>query len=115
ALERAASLGDGAIAGAVRSLTLAMKDEVVAEEQEDHVKVVTLAETEAKPVLAKFFGEELFDKSKPLPRKLLELAEDVLNERKRTGDAATVRLAIRGEAINADDLARAIDRAFGAG
>lgn len=115
ALEAAASLGDGAIAGAVRSLTLAMNDGVPAAQAEDPAKVVTLAETEAKPVLAKFFGEELFDKDAPLPRKLLELAEDVLTEKKRTGDVAAVRLAIRGEAVDAEDLGRAIDRAFGAG
>lgn len=115
ALENAAMLGDGAIAGAVRSLTLAMDDEIKAAPEEKPEVAVTLAEVEAKPVLAKFFGEDLYDRTAPLPKRVLEMAEDILTERKRGNEATLVKMAIRGEDVPAEDLARAVDRAFGAG
>lgn len=115
ALEQAAQLGDGAIAGAVKSLTLSLDHGAEAHGVEAQQAVVTVAEEEAAPALTKVFGKDLFDATKPLPKKLLELAEDVLTERNRAGDAATVRLAIRGAEVAPDDVARAVDRAFGAG
>ncbi|MCK6547288.1 hypothetical protein L6R52_15665 [Myxococcota bacterium] len=115
ALERAAALGDGAIAGAVKSLTLSLDNANPEQELDDHPANATIAEEEARPALKKVFGPELFDRDKPLPRELLKLAEGVLTERKRDADATTVRMAIRGAPIADEEVFRAVDRAFGAG
>ncbi|MEQ8276078.1 MAG: hypothetical protein RMA76_23930 [Deltaproteobacteria bacterium] len=65
----------------------------------------------AAPVLESLFGAGVLDPDATPPKGLLELAADLLKERGL--EAAPVRLALRGDAVDRADLDAALERAMG--
>ena len=117
ALDKAGA-DDGAISGALRSLSLALDGpplkgagQAVTAAQ----AVVGKAIEAAKPVLAKVLGEGLFD-PEAFPQPLLRMAEDALKEEGEVALAKTLRDARQSPgSVQRPELVAALDRVYGSG
>ncbi len=106
ALEKADSQ-NGALSTALAGLDLSLSPAEASEE------VGSGALGAVRPILEGLYGEGALDQDRPFTKAILTLAEDILLDRGRDGDAAAIRLAIRGEAVSSEAVVSAVGRALG--